>query len=52
MDFKGLIDMEYFWWAFNKVAAVGAIFLVIFLAFMAAGWLLNVLVNAFKNMRN
>lgn len=52
MDLKGLIDMQYFWWVFNKIAAVGVIFLVIFIAIQAGGWLLETLVGAFKKMRS
>lgn len=51
-DLRGLFDMNYFWWVFNKIAAVGVIFLVIFIAIQAAGWLLDVLIGAFKRMRS
>lgn len=52
MNLQGLIDMDYFWWVFNKVLAPGIIFLVIFLAIMAVGWLLETLIGAFKRMRS
>lgn len=52
MDLTGLIDMSYFWWVFNKILAPVMVFLVIFIAILAAGWLLDTLVSAFKNMRN
>lgn len=52
MNLAGLLDMNYFWWVFNKILAVGIIFLVIFLAIMAAGWLLDTLIGAFKKMRS
>lgn len=50
MDLTGLFDMNYFWWAFNKVLAAGVIFLIIYIAIQAAGWLLEVIVKAFKKM--
>lgn len=51
-DIKGLLDMNYFWWVFNKVAAAGVIFLVIFIAIQAGGMLLETLIAAFRKMRN
>jgi hypothetical protein len=51
MDLKGLLDMSYFWWVFNKIAAVGMVFLVIYIAIQAGGWLLETLITAFRNMR-
>ncbi|MFO7296356.1 MAG: PTS ascorbate transporter subunit IIC [Clostridia bacterium] len=52
MNLQGLIDMNYFWWVFNKILAVGIIFLVIFVAISAVGWLLSTLVVAFRKMRS
>lgn len=52
MDLTGLLDMNYFWWVFNKILAVAIIFLVIYIAIQAAGWLLNALISAFRNMRS
>lgn len=52
IDLKGLIDMEYFWWVFGKIAGVGMIFLVIYIAIQAGGWILETLISAFKKMRN
>ncbi|MMZ55615.1 hypothetical protein D1872_174740 [compost metagenome] len=49
-DIKGLVDMNYFWWVFNKIVAAGIIFFVIFIAIKAAGWLLEALISAFKKM--
>lgn len=43
--------MEYFWWVFNKVLGFAIIFLVIFLAIQAGGWVLETLISAFKRMR-
>jgi hypothetical protein len=51
MNLQGLIDMNYFWWVFNKILAVGIIFLVIYIAIKAVGWLLETLIAAFKRMR-
>ncbi|BFH18376.1 hypothetical protein WJ0W_007176 [Paenibacillus melissococcoides] len=51
MDLAKLIDMSYFWWAFNKVVAFAIVFLIIFIAIQAAGWLLETLISAFRNMR-
>lgn len=51
MDLSGLIDMSYFWWVFNKILSFGIIFLVIFVAIGAAGYLLTVLIGAFRKMR-
>jgi len=50
MDFRSLIDMEYFWWVFNKIVVVGVIFLVIYIAIKAGGLLLSTLVQAFRKM--
>ncbi|MCY7486720.1 hypothetical protein [Paenibacillus alvei] len=50
MDLSGLIDMNYFWWALNKVLAFGIPFLVIFIAIAAAGWLLTTIITAFRKM--
>lgn len=49
-DLTPLIDMSYFWWVFNKVIAVGIIFLVVYIGIKAAGLLLETLVNAFRKM--
>lgn len=51
MDLIGLIDMNYFWWVFNKLLAFGIIFLIIFIAIQAAGWLMTAIISAFKEMR-
>lgn len=50
MDFSSLIDMNYFWWVFNKIVVVGVIFLVIYIAIKAGGLLLSTLVQAFRKM--
>ena len=52
MDLTGLIDMSYFWWVFNKILAFGIIFLIVYIAIQAAGWLINAIVQAFKSMRS
>lgn len=52
MDLAGLIDMEYFWWVVMRVMAFGIVFLVIFIAISAVGWILNALIGAFKKMRD
>lgn len=52
MDLTGLIDMSYFWWAFNKLLAPVMPFLVIFIAICAAGLLISTLVLAFRKMRS
>lgn len=52
MDLAGLIDMNYFWWAFNKLLAPVMPFLVIFIAITAAGLLIGTLIWAFKKMRS
>lgn len=51
MDLQALLDMNYFWWVFNKIAGFGMPFLVIFVAIAAAGFLIHILVGAFKSMR-
>lgn len=48
MDLTGLLDMSYFWWSFNKVVGFGIIFLVVYIAIKAAGWLLETIVSAFN----
>lgn len=50
IDFRSLVDMNYFWWVFNKVIPVGVMFLVIFIAIKAGGLLLSTLVQAFRKM--
>lgn len=50
MDLTGLVDMNYFWWTFNKVLQPGMPFLLIFIAISAAGFLLATLIYAFKRM--
>lgn len=50
LDLTGLIDMNYFWWVFNKIIAVGIIFLIIFIAIKSGGLLLQTLVQAFRKM--
>jgi hypothetical protein len=52
MDLAGLIDMDYFWWTFMKVMGFGIIFLVIFIAISSSGHLLEVIIGAFKRMKN
>jgi len=52
VNLQGLLDMDYFWWVFNKVLAAGIIFLVIFIAIQAVGWLLSTLIGAFRKMRS
>lgn len=51
MDLTGLVDMNYFWWTFNKVLQPGMPFLIIFIAITAAGLLIGTLIYAFKEMR-
>ena len=41
MDLAGLIDMNYFWWAFNKLLAPAMPFLVIFIAVSLSGLLIS-----------
>lgn len=52
MDLSGLLDMDYFWWVFMKMAGFGIIFVVIIVAISSAGHLLEVIIGAFKRMRN
>lgn len=52
MDLAGLIDMNYFWWAFNKMLAPAMPFLIIFIAITAAGLLIGTLIWAFRKMRS
>lgn len=49
-DLTGLLDMSYFWWVFNKVIALGVIFLVVYVGIKAGGLLLETLVNAFRKI--
>lgn len=50
MDLSGLIDMNYFWWALNKILAFAIPFLVIFVAVAVGGFLLSTLTNVFRKM--
>jgi hypothetical protein len=51
MNLSGLFDMNYFWWAFNKVLQPVIPFLVIFIAVGLAGYLLYIIIGAFRQMR-
>lgn len=51
MDIGSSVDMNYFWWAFNKFAAFAMPFLVIVLAICCAGLLLAVIIAAFMKLR-
>lgn len=51
MDLSGLVDMNYFWWAMNKVLAFAMPFLIIFISIAAAGFLLMTIITAFRQMR-
>lgn len=50
MDISSSIDMNYFWWVFNKLAAFSMPFLVIVIAICCFGLLLVVLILAFRKM--
>lgn len=50
MDIEGAIDMNYFWYVFNKLVSFASPQLVIVLAILASGLLLSVIITAFRKL--